>query len=72
MSAPTQEVILNLHRSQAKFLQRLAAATELEPSIVCQRLIDLAVRSDPDWQNDLLYSSTVQKQMKGLSRVSAG
>ena len=72
MSAPTQEVILNLHRSQAKFLQRLAAATELEPSIVCQRLIDLAVRSDPDWQNDLLYSSTVQKQMKGLSRVSGG
>lgn len=62
--------MLNLHRSQAKFLQHLAAATELEPSEVCQRLIDLAVRSEPDWQHDALYSTAVQKQMKGLSRVS--
>lgn len=62
--------MLNLHRSQAKFLQRLAAATGLEPSAVCQRLIDLAVRSEPDWQNDPLYSATVHKEMKSFSRAS--
>ena len=72
MPTTTEEVMLNLHRSQAKFLQRLAAATELEPSGVCQRLIDLAVRSDPDWQDDPLYSVTVQKEMKGLGQVSGG
>jgi glycopeptide antibiotics resistance protein len=66
--AGRREVLLNLYRSQAKFLSYLAAATGLEPSDICQRLLGFAVEPGSDWQSDLLYSSAIQNELKWFTR----
>ena len=66
-----QELVINLHRSQASFLSHLADATNLDLGGVCERLIDLATRPQTDWRQDVVFSDPVRSALQDLNRVPA-
>ena len=68
MEEATREVVLNLRRYQAGFLQLLADKTQLEPAAVCQCLIDLQTQGDAEVGGNPLYAADLPAALAGFAR----
>lgn len=70
MATETRELVLNLRRYQARFLQLLSDITGLDKSRVCHHLIELCVGGSIDPGDNPLREASSHRKLRNFSRES--